>query len=123
TIMKTLTPHGANRQPSCIDHGLCSGVARPFSSFSSLSHSLNALCLLWRCRAGRAPLPPRSWGSPPTPSRWGRGCECARNEGPIRGFAGAPFIARLCVLLRCGGTPPSSPPALSLPLQKKRKCL
>ena len=105
---------------SRIDRGLCSGMARPFSSFSSLSHSLNALCLLWRRRAGRAPLPPRL-GIPP--SRWGWDCECARSEGPIRGFAGAPFIARLCVLLRCGGTPPSSPPALSLPLQKQRKCL
>lgn len=49
---------------SCIDHALCSGMARPFSSFSSLSHSLNALCLLWRRRAGRAPLPP-AFGDPP----------------------------------------------------------
>lgn len=51
------------------------------SSFSSLSASLNALCLLWRRGAGRAPLPPRSRESP---RQMGPGYECAHSEAPKR---------------------------------------
>lgn len=52
------------------------------SSFSSLSHSLNALCLLWRRGAGRAPLPAPAPGDPPR--QMGPGYECARSEAPKR---------------------------------------
>lgn len=86
------------------------------SSFSSLSHSLNALCLLWQPGQGE-PLSPLAPGDPP--SRWGRDVN-VHTAKLLRGFAGAPFIASLCVLLRCGGTPPSSPPA-SLPSTPEEK--
>lgn len=91
-----------------------------FLPFHPFSQPLNALCLLWRRRAGRAPLPltPPEPGDPP--QQMGPGCECARSAGPIRGFAGAPFIARLCVLLRCAGTPPELSPG-SLPFPSRRK--
>lgn len=52
------------------------------SSFSSLSHSLNALCLLWRRGAGRAPLPLPAPGDPPR--QMGPGYECAHSEAPKR---------------------------------------
>lgn len=52
------------------------------SSFSSLSHSLNVLCLLWRRGAGRAPLTPPAPGDPPR--QMGLGYECAHSEAPKR---------------------------------------
>lgn len=90
------------------------------SSFSSLSPSLNALCLLWRRGAGRAPLPPRCRGSP---RQMGPGYECAHSEAPKR-ICWCPFHGEpLCAAPLRWDAPRVLPRLLSLPLQKKRKCL
>lgn len=60
--------------------GLCTGVAQPFFLFIPFSLPECALLAL-AARAGRAPLPPRSRGSP---QQMGPGCECAHSEAPKR---------------------------------------
>lgn len=87
------------------------------SSFSSLFSAPECALLALAAQGRESPSPPAP-GDPP--QQMGPGCECARSEGPLRGFAGAPFIARLCVLLRCAGTPPELSPG-SLPFPSRRK--
>lgn len=104
---------------SCVPPLLCTGRARPFFLFMPFSLPECALLAL-AAGAGRAPLPPRSRGSP---RQMGPGYECAHSEAPKR-ICWCPFHCEpLCAAPLRWDAPRVLPRLLSLPLQKKRKCL